>query len=297
MNRKRNNLKVFEMIALAMILLPILATPAAAQKKGPKTNSLILYHDGTLMPGASNVYFILYGNWEAPPPLEDNLATVALLQHLVIGLSGSPYLTINSTYTDYVGSAPNGGLVLGRTIGDLYSRGSILTDADVQDVVQDMIVTGWLPHDSRGIYVVLTSSDVSVDGFCTSWDQYHGFLTLIGTSLKYVVVGNPRRCPSTVRQFVAPDGTLLPTPNANFAADAMASSLAHAISGTVTNPEDLGWFDRYGLENSDKCQGTFGTTYATPNGARANMRLNGLDFLIQQNWVNSGRGYCGLSIR
>lgn len=119
--------------------------------------------------------------------------------------------------------------------------------------------------------------------------QYHN---------QYAVVGNPRRCPvSAAPQFVSPNGTLLPTPNGNFAADAMVSSIAHVLNGAFTNPAGTGWFDRYGLENSDKCQGTFGQTYTTPNGAQANMRINGRDLLIQQNWVNSatGKGYCGLS--
>jgi hypothetical protein len=31
------------------------------------------------------------------------------------------------------------------------------------------------------------------------------------------------------------------------------------------------------------------------NGSKANMNLGGKDFLIQQNWVNSGRGFCALS--
>jgi hypothetical protein len=80
----------------------------------------------------------------------------------------------------------------------------------------------------------------------------------------------------------------------------MASSLAHLLNVIVTSPMGNagpfgGWYDRYGLENAQKCQGTFGQTYQAPNGARANMRLGLRDFLIQQNWVNVRRGYCGLS--
>jgi len=45
-----------------------------------------------------------------------------------------------------------------------------------------------------------------------------------------------------------------------------------------------------------KCQGTFGLTYLTANGALANMKLDSRHFLIQQNQVNAARkGYCGLS--
>jgi hypothetical protein len=69
------------------------------------------------------------------------------------------------------------------------------------------------------------------------------------------------------------------------AADAMASTLAQLLSRVITDPTGGAWFDRYGLENAPKCVGQFGTTYRTPNGARANLKLGALDYLIQQNWV------------
>jgi len=96
-------------------------------------------------------------------------------------------------------------------------------------------------------------------------------------------------------QFVAANGSLLPTPNGDLAADAMASNIAHVLSTMVTNPMGEGWYDRYGLENATKCQGTYGQTYTTASGARANLRLGYRDFLIQQNWVNDKRGRCALS--
>jgi hypothetical protein len=91
-----------------------------------------------------------------------------------------------------------------------------------------------------------------------------------------------------------------PTPNNTYAGDVLVSNLAHAINGIVTNPRGNGWFDRYGLENADKCQDalgnpSFGQTYLTANGARANVRMGGFDFLIQQNWVNDRKARCALS--
>jgi hypothetical protein len=80
----------------------------------------------------------------------------------------------------------------------------------------------------------------------------------------------------------------------------MAAWLAHALNAVVTNPTGSGWFDRYGLENSEKCEGTYGTTYEVPaaygNGiAEANIRLGRRDFLLQQNWVNGKKGHCSMS--
>jgi hypothetical protein len=63
----------------------------------------------------------------------------------------------------------------------------------------------------------------------------------------------------------------------------------------VTDPNLNAWYDRRGYENADKCAWTFGTTYTTSNGAQANMNLGGLNFLIQQNWVNANGGFCALS--
>ena len=74
----------------------------------------------------------------------------------------------------------------------------------------------------------------------------------------------------------------------------MASTMAHLLDEIVTNPAGSGWFDKYGLENADKCAGTFGQTYTTPNAARANVRLGARDFLIQQNWVNERKARCAM---
>ena len=77
----------------------------------------------------------------------------------------------------------------------------------------------------------------------------------------------------------------------------MVSTFARLINATVTNPMvSSGWFDRYGLQNSDKCVGKFGTVYTAANGAQANMRFGGRDYLVQQNWINDRKGRCTLSI-
>jgi len=110
-------------------------------------------------------------------------------------------------------------------------------------------------------------------------------------------VGNPRRCPSLeAPQFVNANGTLLPTPNGDFASDAMASNIARVVSNSVSNPSGDGWYDRYGLESADKCFGTFGQTYTTANGALANVQWGGRDYLIQQNWVNDRHPRCAMQL-
>ena len=40
-----------------------------------------------------------------------------------------------------------------------------------------------------------------------------------------------------------------------------------------------------GEEGADRCSWKYGDTYTAANGAQANMKLNGIDYLIQQNWA------------
>ena len=75
----------------------------------------------------------------------------------------------------------------------------------------------------------------------------------------------------------------------------MASVISQELAETVTDPDLNAWFDSRGAENADKCAWTFGTTYTTSNGKKANVKLGSRDFLIQQNWVNANGGYCSLS--
>jgi hypothetical protein len=108
----------------------------------------------------------------------------------------------------------------------------------------------------------------------------------------YIFLGNPNRCPSVAgANYYSPSGI---TPNGNYAGDVLVNNLAHAMNGVLTNPFGTGWYDRYGLENADKCTGFYGTTYTTSNGAWANIRLGQRDFLLEENWVNDRKGRCAM---
>lgn len=300
---KFNSLILFALIAING---SILAPPAFAQNgsKPVRTDNKITYHNGPVMAYNPNVYLIWYGCWNCGLP-GSNPETAAILTDLVSYLGWSPYFLINTGYPDARGLSPLGGLIYAGAVNDAsYSHGPTLTVSDIEEIVAGHLDAGNLPLDPIGIYIVITSSDVTEirpDGstFCARLHSppLHGYAEFMGTAIKYAFIGNAARCPtSAAPQFIAPDGSTLPSPNGQMAADAMASSLAHALDAIVTNPIFTGWYDRYGLENAGKCLGAFGETYTTANGARANMRLGQRDFLIQQNWVNGRRGYCGLSL-
>jgi hypothetical protein len=55
----------------------------------------------------------------------------------------------------------------------------------------------------------------------------------------------------------------------------------------VTDPQGSGWFTSGGAENGDLCNYTYGSSLVTaPNGATANVLMNGHYYLIQKIWTN-----------
>lgn len=244
----------------------------------------ISYHGGPVMTAGANVYYIWYGDWTNTGP--------AILTDLITGASGSPYYNINTTYTDATGKKVlNSAAIKGQTSVSSATMGKSLSDSQIFSLVSGAINAKTLPSDPNGVYFVLTSADVTASsGFCTAYCGWHSYGRVGTTTIKFSFVGNPEtRCPNAC-------GARAKSPNANPGADAMASVIMHELSEAVTDPQLSAWFDSRGYENADKCAWTYGaSTYLTGNGATANVKLGTRDFLIQQNWVNSGGGYCSMA--
>ena len=277
---------------LALIALCSLMTITAAAQTS-KTSTKMLYHNGPVLHFVQNEYVIWYGCWTDNCGLAGDTKTIDVINGFLATIGNTPYMSINSTYADASGPASRALVYGGSVFDSSYAHGVELTDADIQGIVSDQIMNFQLPQDPQGIYIVIASADIASNatGFCSPGaGPYHASAIINGGLLRYIFVGNPNRCPSVAGpQF---SGTGVPTPHNSFAGDVLASTLAHAFNATLTNPYGTGWFDRYGLENADKCvdrfgQPTFGTTFLTANGARANIRLGSAgEYLIQQNWVN-----------
>jgi hypothetical protein len=243
----------------------------------PARGNGISYHGGPVMLGTTNVHFIFYGNWAG------NTATT-ILPDLASHIGGSPYFNINTTYTNAAGTHVSNSISYAGAVTDNYSHGTSLSDSAVR-----AIVAAQNPTDSNGVYFVLTSQDVNeTSGFCTQYCGWHTHATINGHDIKYSFVGNAARCPSACAAQTT-------GPNGNAGADGMASIFAHELEETVTDPDLNAWFDNSGAENADKCAWTFGTTYTTGNGAKANMKLGTRDYLIQRNWANASGGFCALA--
>jgi len=281
---------------IAVIVVFALTTVAQNQK----LTSKMLYHNGPVLPGTQNIYTIYYGCWADNCGLAGNTRTMELMGDFIIYLGNSPYAQINSTYTDASGQPAASAFIYGGGIVDSsYSQGVDLTPSDMVSLISKYVNNFQLPQDSNGIYVIMASADIAstATGFCApSVPPFHAQGIVNGAPVKYIFLGNPNRCPTVAGPQFSRTG---PTPNDSYAADVLVSNLAHAINGLVTNPLGNGWYDRYGLENTDKCQDAwgnpgFGPTYLTANGARANVRIGGRDFLIQQNWVNDRKPRCAM---
>ena len=98
---------------------------------------LNLIHNSTV------AYIIWYGTWTS--------TAKNIIQNFVSGIGGTPWWAINGPYGGV------GKVVLGGTASDNYSQGKSLTDQAVWNVVVNAVNSGYLPANTNGIYLVITS--------------------------------------------------------------------------------------------------------------------------------------------
>jgi hypothetical protein len=257
--------------------------PRAPSGGSVTTGNGINYHGGPVL-HAVNVYYIWYGDWT-----QDTKAN-AILTNFAQNIGGSPYFNINTTYGDASANVPNAVSYI-TSYADSGSQGTSLSDSSIATIVSNALASGKLgPTDPNGVYFVLTAPKVQeTSGFLTQYCGWHTAGTFNGVTIQYSFVGDAAG--PNLGSCAAQTGS---SPNGDPAADAMVSVVAHELEESATDPHLDAWYDSAGNENGDKCAWTFGNTYFA-NGAYANMKLGSLNYLIQQNWVNAGGGYCALS--
>jgi hypothetical protein len=252
------------------------------------------------------MYVIYYGTFTSN---QQNIINT-YMQHL----GGSPWLSIITSYST-TAKPIDGKIVFQTDATNTTYMGTALTDTDVQDIVTTAIANGTLSTgpDPNGIYYVLTASGVNqgtstrtgrtttVSGFCTQYCGWHSYFTYKtgsgktaqSTVVKYAWIGDPSTCPSAC----APTPNETVSPNNDVGVDAMLSVISHETAETITDPTLSTWYDGSGNECADKCAWNFNTTLTkkmSSNAAQYNMVLNGNYYMIQQDWVNAGKGYCGM---
>ena len=250
------------------------------------TGNGINYHGGPVMHGTVNVYFIWYGDWSGDAKAN------SILTDWANSIGGSPYENINTTYGDTTGNV-SGAIALGLKSTSMASStfGTSLSDSSIASIVSKALSTGSLPTDTNGVYFVLTAPGIAeTSGFLTSYCGWHTYGNINGANIKYAFIGNAAG--AHLSSCAWQTGS---SPNGDPAVDAMVSVMSHELEESASDPNLNAWYDTNGEENADKCAWTFGTTYSATGGGIANMKLGARDFLIQQNWVNAGGGYCALS--
>eukprot|EP00884_Botryococcus_braunii_P016230 jgi/Botrbrau1/3290/Bobra.174_1s0054.2 len=273
------------------------------------------YHWGGAVLPNPKVFLIFYGSWlcnnYANQKCASDYGTPSIIRDAVIGLSGSPWLNILSSYSDGAGSKIANTLQFGDDTfvseGDPCWKGTTLSDSDVFDIVQCVLDKKLLPYADSSMYLVLSSGEVKeTSGFCSSYCGWHAHDNwgppLIGKNIRYGFVGSPNLCP---RGCMKQRET---SPNSIPEADGMISIIAHEIVEVITDPDANAWFDDNGAENADKCSWKYGDTQTSGN-AKYNAELpcnhekcsewgknNKRKYLIQQNWVHEvNGGYCATS--
>jgi hypothetical protein len=259
------------------------------------TGNDIPYNGGPVMAGSLGVYVIWYGSWAEPRK--------ALIRQFLDGLNGSPWMAIDTTYCDVNGNVVSGmvdrrgEIDVGWELGDGGDAGLIWEDSSqaVQAIVSNAIAQERFPADPGASFMVFVSGEqLSWDGPCTQWCGWHDHYKTGSNDVKIAVIWDPTPCPEACTAFVnGPASDAGISPNGDLAADGIVSVVAHELAETASDPDINAWIGFQ--ENADTCAWTFGATYQTEAGAPANMRLNGRDWLVQQNLVNADGGYCALS--
>jgi len=277
--------------------------------KGPKTGSTqILYHGGPVMNISNSVYVIYYGTKFAP-------TTQAIINDFLYGLNGSPEYGVNVTYNGggatpdipptYSFAAPTSSSAnpSGSVYWDNYSQGAQLSNNSVPKIIANAINNS-LPYNANGVYLVITSPDVKISGFCNSFCAYHtssNINVLSGGSVhvRYALIPDPTQRCNACNGSIAVYGDSI-TPNADIGADTMTDDIIHELSETVTDPDISAWYTQSGAEVADLCNYTYGTVSTGVSGGRTyhyntNLpRISGgyRPYLTQQIWKNSGAGFC-----
>jgi len=239
----------------------------------------ISYHGGPVLRNPT-LYYIWYGTWTA--------SDMNILETLATHISGSPYANIWTTYYDFTGQHIPNTVTFGGSTTDNYSHGKLLSDPLITRIVQAAIDNKSLPADPNGIYFVLTATDVNEVGFCNSFCGWHTNVEFEGSHYNIAFIGNAAHCPDSCE-------TQLVSPNDSPGADASASVVAHELEESISDPYGTGWYDSQGEEIADKCAYSYGATTTLPNGSLTNVQFGGLNYLIQQNWLNVGLGRCTMS--
>ncbi|KAH9287875.1 hypothetical protein KI387_031992 [Taxus chinensis] len=266
-----------------------------------KQPMVLSYHKGPLLSTAPvDVHVVWYGKFS---PVQCCIVG-DYLQSLGAHLQGKAKKPSVSTWWKttgkYKGEASNqAGVSIARLgkqkIDDSYSLGKSLKRTDIAALVESSVKSKALPlpeKSSNSMYLVLTSEDVTVEGFCMSSCGFHANILPSsangGKLLPYAWVGNsasqcPGQCAWPFHQPIyGPQTSPLIAPNSDVGIDGMVINIGTVLAGVVTNPFNTGYFQgdvSVPLEAVSACTGIYGKgAYPGYAGELFGGRHNGSEF-------------------
>jgi hypothetical protein len=270
---------------------------------GGSTNNGIFYHGGQLLTAATNVATVywagsqIYSGGPALGSANSGSSDGSIVGYFLNHLGGSAYFNINTTYYDGsstpVANVVNYTQYWANNSYDVPANGESVSDSRMLSMLQYAFANSKLAYDPNTLYIIMTAGTTNLGGgFGTQYCAYHGYGTVtvdgVARTVLYSAMPYTYAYPGACTNGTA-------APNGDPAADAEVNVLAHEIEETTTDGHLNAWYDRRGYENADKCAWKWGTTSTASNGGVYNITVGTKNFLVQENWVNAGGGYCAQS--
>lgn len=277
----------------ARVMLTVPAVQARRRQAGVQAPLPITYHGGPVVRvnKVAAIYWsstTIYAGGPTPGSMGLGSADGSVVGHFLRNLGGSPYWKINNEYTDQFGGRVGTGLQYTHFWAPTPGPAAVVGDAAIRALIIQGLNIGQLKYDVQTTYAVFAGPGVNLGGgFGSVYCAYHFYFHWGTKKVLYTVLPYAQDFPGVCTRLQG-------SPNSDYGADAIATPAAHELEEVVTDPIWTSWYDANRDENADKCQWSFGSTHLAPNGALANVRLAGRDFLVQQNWKLSTQS-CAMS--
>ncbi|PRQ21836.1 putative phosphate-induced protein [Rosa chinensis] len=232
---------------------------------------LFQYHNGPLLTGKISINLIWYGKFKPSQRaiVSDFITSLSTYSPSTNQPSVATWWKSIEKYYHLSNAKKTSSLSLSlgtQILDESYSLGKSLS---VGKHIKQLAAKG---GQSNAINVVLTSSDVLIDGFCSSKCGTHGsskssFIRGKSSKFAYIWVGNseiqcPGQCAWPFHQPIyGPQSPPLVAPNNDVGLDGMIINLASLLAGTVTNPFGNGFYQgpkEAPLEAASACPGVYG---------------------------------------
>ncbi|KAF5739746.1 Phosphate-responsive 1 family protein [Tripterygium wilfordii] len=260
-------------ILVLFFLQVSLATRHLMELVRDQQSQLLHYHNGALLSGKISVNLIWYGKFKP--------SQRAIVSDFITSLSSQPSKTTTQQpsvsqwwkttekYYHLTSKKSTLSLDLGKQILDeSCSLGKSLSSKQLVQLASK-------GEKQNAINVVLTASDVAVEGFCMKCGSHGSALGSKAAHINgkipkfaYIWVGNsetqcPGQCAWPFHQPIyGPQNPPLIAPNNDVAMDGMVINLASLLAGTATNPFGNGYYQGEpgaALEAASACPGVYGS--------------------------------------